>query len=348
MAIGIDMFGTGGEGLGGLFVGNQMAMDRDRAMMDQQKGLADIASSQAMTRQRELTNQLDEALLPGKIEDAALARTQKQEADKVAKFNASGEQFGKLGMTLGGIPAAARPAALRQMAASAGIGDDNPMLNMFMNMDPEQMPDAMAKFSQGFFEQGDKARVEAQKRGLMMEQKRAELASKEAEGEANRQMRRDIAADSYALRRDIAAMTQAGQDRRASAKGAAKGPTDILAAAAAGKIDPKKVIAYYAVKEAQEGLTPEEVQARDAMERLTLSMPGAGKSEAAAQMGLAPSQQEKVKSLQESIRGGKSPSSQAAPLGAGDIPKISDRAGYDKLPSGSTYIDPNGVKRTKK
>lgn len=222
MAIGIDMFGTGGEGLGGLFVGNQLAMDRDKAMMDQQKGLADIASSQAMTRQRELTNQLDEALLPGKIEDAALARSQKQEADKVAKFNASGEQFGKLGMTLGGIPAAARPAALRQMAASAGIGDDNPMLNMFMNMDPEQMPDAMAKFSQGFFEQGDKARVEAQKRGLMMEQKRAELEAKAAEGEANRQMRRDIAADANALRRDIAAMTQAGQDRRASAKGAGK------------------------------------------------------------------------------------------------------------------------------
>ena len=348
MAIGIDMFGTGGEGLGGLFVGNQLAMDRDKAMMEQQKGLADIASSQAMTRQRELTNQLDEALLPGKIEDAALARTQKQEADKVAKFNASGEQFGRLSQTLSSVPAAARPAALRQMAASAGIGDDNQMLEMFMNMDPEQMPDAMAKFSQGFYEKSDQARKEKFQKDLAFKQKEMEVTTRGEERRLDREARsEDRRLDREARSADRAA-DRGQRATAASAKGAAKGPTDILAAAATGKIDPKKVIAYYAVKEAQEGLTPEEMQARDAMERLTLSMPGAGKSEAAAQMGLAPSQQEKVKSLQESIRGGKSPSSQAAPKGAGDIPKISDRAGYDKLPSGATYIDPNGVKRTKK
>ena len=219
MAIGIDMFGAGGEGLGGLFLGNQMAQQREQAALEQQQTLSQIAAQQAMTRQRDLTNQLDEALLPSKIEEAQMGLASKKEAAGMEKFNRQGEQFGRLGQTLGTLPAAARPAALKQMAAQAGIGDDNPMLQTLMGMDPEQMPDAMLTFSKGFYEQGDKARAEAQKRGLMMEQKRAELEAKAAEGEANRQMRRDIAAEASADRRFLGQLAASSRQQATAARG---------------------------------------------------------------------------------------------------------------------------------
>ena len=225
MAAGIDMFGAGGEALGGLFMGNQMAMQRDAAEMERQKALVDMANTQEITRQRQLGNEYESAILGDKIQGFKDAATKTKEADQLEKFNRQGEQFGRLGQVLSGLPGAARPAALKQLATQAGIGEDNPLLQQLMGTDPEALPDIMSTFSKGFFEQGEKARVEKMKREEMAALKKTELEAKAEEGRLNREQKAELAREGNALRRDIAGMVQAGANQRAAARGVGRDKT---------------------------------------------------------------------------------------------------------------------------
>lgn len=226
MAVGVDMFGAGGEGLGGLFVGNELAMDRDKAEMDMAKSQADMAAMAARTRQQDLSNQYEEAILGDKIAAYKTDAATKKETADLDRFNRQGEQFGRLGQVLRGVPGFRRQEVLRQMAAQGGIAEDNPMLQHMMNADPEALPDMMDAFSKGFYEQGDKARAEKFKRDEMAALERQKAADRAAEKEKDRQLRADIAGQTNALRRDLAAISQSGQDRRASQRAAAKTGAD--------------------------------------------------------------------------------------------------------------------------
>ena len=332
MAVGVDMFGAGGEGLGGLFLGNQMAMQRDQAEMERQKALVDMANTQAITQQRQLGNEYEQAILGDKISGFKQAAQQKTEEANAEKFARQGEQFGRLGQMLSGVPGPARTAALRQMAAQAGIAEDNPMLQHFMNADPETLPDMMATFSQGFYEQSEKARAEKLKQEETRLTKREALEARAAEQEANRQMRRDIASESNALRRDIASMTQAGANQRAAARGAGAGKDPLM------NLTTDKAISYLELKKAAEGELPAaEEQALVNLKQFKLN-------------------QATVKSpgTTEDIMGLPSPAAraEAAAKGTsptkGGTPTITSADEYAKLPSGAKYKDPQGNTRTKK
>ena len=329
MAAGIDMFGAGGEALGGLFMGNQMAMQRDAAEMERQKALVDMANTQEITRQRQLGNEYESAILGDKIQGFKDAATKTKEADQLEKFNRQGEQFGRLGQVLSGLPGAARPAALKQLAAQAGIGEDNPLLQQLMGADPEALPDIMSTFSKGFFEQGEKARVEKMKREEMAALKKTELEAKAEEGRLNREQKAELAREGNALRRDIAGMVQAGANQRAAARGAGAG---------AGK-DPlmnlttDKAISYLELKKATEGeLSAAEEQALVNLKQFKLN-------------------QAVVKSpgTTEDIMGLESPAARAAGMAGGTQPTKTTPAapakkGTQQFQEGKVYQDAAGNK----
>ena len=332
MAASIDMFGPGGEGLGGLFVGNQMAMQRDAAELERQKAMIDMANTQAITRQRELGNEYEGAILGDKVaafKDEALRK--KQSAD-TERFNKQGEQFGRLGQMLAGVPAAARPAMLKQMASQAGIADDNPMLAHLMGQDPETLPQMMGEFSDKFYKQGDAARAETLRRDAMFKQAEMQAAAKAAEGEANREMRRDIAAQASADRRAMAAMAAGSRERVAATKAAGKGggPVDVMSMVASGKLDPKKAITYYEMKEAAEGITEEEARAKENLQRFVLSQPVVGKPDTGPMIGL-PSQQQRITAAIK----GEQPQGKPAGQAAASVPETDLAAAVKR--AGQTY-----------
>lgn len=273
MAVGIDMFGAGGEGLGGLFLGNQLAMQRDQAEAERQKMMADVANTQAITQQRALGNQYEEAILGDKIAAFKSDAARKKEDQDLERFNRQGEQFGRLGQMLSGIPAAARGAALRQMATQGGIAEDNPMLQHLMNADPEALPDMMGAFSKGFYEQGDKARAEKMKRDEMAALKKLELEAKATEGEANREMRREIAGQASADRRFLGQLAASSRQSAAETRAGGKGGKDPLVG-----MSRDKAMAYLEIKQAREGLTPGEELALENMKRQELTRATVGKS----------------------------------------------------------------------
>lgn len=339
MAVGIDMFGAGGEALSGLFMGNQIAQQRDAAAMEQQKALADIANTQAITRQRQLGNELEGAILGDRIQQFKDAATAKREDAQIEKYGRQGEQFGRMSEELKAMPAAARQSRLRQIAQQQGIGEDNPMLQQFMSIDPEQLPDVMGKYAQGFYEQSDKARAEKQKRDAMLEQAREGFRAKAEEGEANRQMRRDIAGETNQLRRDIAAMTQAGANQRAAISAAARGAAGGRAPTA---LSTDKAIA----KLIMEDPNLETAQKLEALQRYNLSKPVVGKPDTSSITGL-PSAQERVEAA---VRGSKpagstapAPQTKAAPTGGGDIAAAVKNTGQPYEPDKYEYrVSPDG------
>ena len=328
MAVGIDMFGTGGEGLGGLFVGNQMAMQRDQAAAEQAKMAADIANTQEITRQRQLGNQYEEAILGDKIGAFREAAQAKRDELTSAKFDAQGEKFGKLGQTMASLPAVARPAALRQMASQAGIGEDNPMLQHFMNMDPEQLPDTMMKYSQGFYDMSNAARTEKQKRDAMLAQKQVELTAKAEEGEATRQMRRDIANQASEDRRFLGQLAASSRQQAAAAKGA-KPPN-------AQKLTTDQAIAASIMNNPD--LSDQEKL--EALQRHTYNKAVMGKPGTEEQIMGAPSPEARVESA---ITRGRKGGAGAPTTGGTDIAAAVKKAGQQYEPDKFEYrITPDG------
>lgn len=337
MAASLDMFGPGGEALGGLFMGNQMAMQRDQAAADQAKIAADIANTQAITQQRQLGNEYESAILGDKIQAYKDAATQKREDAQIEKYGRQGEQFGRMSQELKAMPAAARTARLQQIAQQQGIGADNPMLQQFMSADPEQLPDLMEGFSKGFYEQSDKARAEKQKRDAMLQQAREGFAAKAEEGAANREMRRDIASEANQLRRDLMATQQAGANQRAAAKAGAGG----------GKAPPvlttDKAIADLIMRD--ENLTPD--QKLEALQRYKFNLPAATKPDTSSITGL-PSTQQRVEAA---VRGSKPSGTQASPApqtkapaaAGGDIAAAVKNTGKPYEPDKYEYqVSPDG------
>ena len=333
MAASLDMFGAGGEGLGGLFVGNELAMQRDIREQEMANRQAEMARSQALTRGNELSNQYEEAIMGDKIAAFKSEAGRKKEADDLDKFNRQGEQFGRLGQMLSGIPAAARGAALRQMAAQGGIAEDNPMLQHMMGADPEALPDMMMAFSKGFYEQGDKARAEKMKREEMAALERQKAAARSEEKEADRALRRDIADQGFALRRDLAAMSQAGQDRRASARSAGKsggGGKDPMAG-----LTRDKLMAALEYKQASEGLTPGEEFALENLKRQELARTTARSTGVEEQVMGAKSPEQRIEDSLARQRKGEAPA--PAKSASTDIAAAVKKAGQQYEPDKYEY-----------
>lgn len=346
MVASLDMFGPGGEALGGLFMGNQMAMQRDQDAADQAKIAADIANTQAITQQRQLGNEYEQAILGDKINAYKQDALKKQEDVQIEKYNRQGEQFGRMGQELKTMPAAARQARLQQIAQQQGIGPDHPLLQQFMQADPEQLPDLMEGYSKGFYETSEKARAEKQKRDAMLQQAREGFAAKAEEGEANRQMRRDIAAEASADRRFLGSLAAGSRERAAAAKGGKGGPVDVLSMVASGKLTPDKAITYYEMKEAAEGgLSEEEQQAKQNLQRYQLSKPTVGRPDTSSITGL-PSASARVEAA---VRGSKgaapaaSPQTKAPAAAGGDIAAAVKNTGQSYEPNKYEYqVTPDG------
>lgn len=331
MAASLDMFGPGGEALGGLFMGNQMAMQRDAAAAEQAKIAADIANTQAITQQRQLGNEYEGAILSDKIQAYKDAATQKREDAQIEKYGRQGEQFGRMSQELKAMPAAARTARLQQIAQQQGIGADNPMLQQFLSADPEQLPDLMEGFSKGFYEQSDKARAEKLKRDEMLKVEREKIQGRADVAAENVAMRREIAAQASADRRFLGSLAASSRREAAAAKGKG-GPVDIMASVAAGKITPEKAIAYYEMKDAAEGLTPEETQANARLKEHVYSKTTVGKPGTTEDIMGLQSPQERAKAA----AGGK-------PTGGTDIATAVKKAGQQYEPEKYDYrITPDG------
>lgn len=331
MAVGVDMFGAGGEGLGGLFVGNELAMQRDMREQEMAKAQADMARTAAATRGAEISNQYEEAILGDKVAAYKSDVANKKETADLDRFNRQGEQFGRLGQLLSGIPAAARPAAIRQMAAQGGIGEDNPMLQHMMNADPEALPDLMMTFSKGFYEQGDKARAEKMKRDEMMRLKEMEMGEKRAIAQEQIQGRKDIAQMMAESRRDAANIAASASRANAATRAAGKTGAD-------GK--PVKMSTDQAIAASimnNPDMTPDEKL--EALQRYQYNRQVMGKSGVEEQvMGAATPEQR----VDRALSGGKT-----QPKAAAGMPTVTSAADYNALKPGTKYKDPQGNTRTK-
>lgn len=337
MAASLDMFGPGGEALGGLFLGNQMAQQRDAQAAEQAKIAADIANTQAITQQRQLGNEYEGAILQDKIGAYKQAAQQKQEDLRIEKYNRQGEQFGRMGQELKTMPAVARAARLREIAQQQGIGADNPMLQQFLSADPEQLPDMMEGFSKGFYEQSDKARAEKLKRDEMLKLERERLAQRSKDIQAQIEGRKNIAQQHNQTMQAIAAMREGGANQRAAAK----------AGAAGGKAPPAlttdKAIADLIMRD--ESLTPD--QKLEALQKYKFQLPGLGKTDTSSITGL-PSKQQQVEAA---VRGSKPSGTQAAPApqtkapaaAGGDIAAAVKNTGQSYEPNKYEYqVTPDG------
>lgn len=333
MATSLDMFGPGGEALGGLFMGNQIAQQRDAAAAEQAKIAADIANTQAITQQRQLGNEYEGAILGDKIAAYKQAAQQKQEDLQIEKYNRQGEQFGRMGQELKTMPAAARAARLREIAQQQGIGPDHPLLQQFMQADPEQLPDLMEGYSRGFYEQSDKARAEKLKRDEMLKLEREKIQGRADVVADQVEQRRKAAQQHNETLRAIAAMREGGANQRAAAKAGAGGK-------APAALTTDKAIADLIMR--NESLTPD--QKLEALQRYKFNLPAATKPDTSSITGL-PSTQQRVEAA---VRGSKPGGETKAGPTKGGTPTISTADEYAKLPSGAKYIDPQGNTRTKK
>lgn len=321
MPMDINSFGVGGEGLSGLFMGQQLAAQQQAAEADRQKTLADIANTQAITQQRSLGNQLEEQLLPDKVAAYRADQTNKADELKYAKFMRGSKAMGQLGTMLENVPAAARPAALSQMAGQIGITEDNPMFSHLMQADPQDLPQMLSDYSKKLYEQGDEARKAKQAQDSAM-----------AISEMQRRSAEKIAGGNNATTIRAAEIAAASRENAANARGAAKG-------GALEKMSVDQRISYLETKGAVEGLSDGEQTALENLKRFKLGQATVGRPDTAGAMGMAPPQEQKIEDI---IRGG----SPTKPTGV--VPQISSNEEYVKLPSGAKYKDPNGNIRTKK
>ena len=327
MPLDINSFGIGGEGLSGLFMGQQMAQQQFNDEAAREKLAADIANTQEITRQRALQNQATEALQPDAIASQRLKYQTEADDAKVAKYTKGAAAMSKMGAMLGSMPAAARPAALKQMADAYGVGEDDPMLGHLMSMDPNELPGMLDTYSKHLYDQSDTARAAANK-------------SKEAFDLAKmqRESAEKIAAGNNATSLQVANLHEAGADRRSAATIGAK-------ADANGK--PLKESTDQAIaRMIREKVASGEWTAQEGMEaavRYKLALPNAGKPDTVGEMGMAPKAEQRI---EDSIRGITGGSTKQAP--AKGTPQISSKAEYDQLPSGAKYLDPQGNIRTKR
>lgn len=336
MASSIDMFGTGGEGLGGLFTGIQAAQQQQALDAERQKTMADIANTQAITQQRQLGNEYEGAILGDKIQAYKDAATQKREDAQIEKYGKTGEQFGRMSQELRSMPAAARQARLQQIAQQQGIGADHPLLQQFMSTDPEQLPDLMEGFSKGFYEQSDKARAEKLKRDEMLKLEREKIQGRADVVKDQVEQRREAARQHNETLRAIAAMREGGANQRAAAK----------AGAAGGKAPPApttdKAIAGLIINDPN--LTDE--QKLEALQRYKFNLPAATKPDTSGITGL-PSTQQRVEAA---VRGSKpggvqapAPQTKASAAAGGDIAAAVKNTGQSYEPSKYEYqVTPDG------
>lgn len=318
MAVGIDMFGTGGEGLGGLFVGNQLAMQRDAAEMERQKAMQDIANSQSMMRARDQETSFQEQTMPDRvaaIKEEALGKKLKNDAERFAR---TGEQFGQFSAALANVPALARPAVLKSMAREAGVADDNPLLASLSEVDPEQLPGVLSKIGEGFYQQSTAGRAMKAKAEEARITEREKAEARAADREKDRQLKQMLAEQGFALRRDLMAASQAGQDRRAAQRaGSRSGP-------GGGALTTDKAIAGLIMNDPD--LTPQEKL--EALQRYNLSKTTVGKPDTAAEVLGTPKASQRV---EEAIRGTSG--------GGASAPK-----GNTKFQEGKIYQDASGNK----
>lgn len=317
MAASVDMFGPGGEGLGGLFVGNQMAQQQALNEAQVQQAQASAAHANALAAGTDLSNQYEQAIMGDKIQAYKEDVLQKRQAAQADKFNRQGEAFGKMSVALQNLPAAARPAALVQMAQQAGVDENNPMFKTLSQVNPEELPATMQKFSQGFYEQSDAARAEKQKRDAILAQKREEIEARNQQIQDQIQGRRDIADQASADRRFIAGLVASSRDKATAARGAGK---------SGGGLDKMTIdqrISYYENKAAMEGgLSDDEQAALERMKNFALSKQTVGKTGTTEDIMGLPSPAERTA---QAARGGSSPTTAARPA----APKVgTESKGY--------------------
>lgn len=327
MAVGIDMFGTGGEGLGGLFVGNQLAQQRDAAELERQKAMQDMANSQSMIRSRDVETSFNEQTLGDRVgaeREKAAGIKAENDAKKLAR---TGEQFGQFGAMLEGVPALARPAVLKSMANQAGIGEDNPLYQALTQVDPAQLPATLNQMSQGFYEQSTAGRAEKLKAAERRETEREKAAARTQDLQDRLEMQRQIAQMNADARRDVAGI--AANASRANAQtraGSRSGP-------GGAALTTDKAIAGLIMNDPD--MSPQEKL--EALQRYNLNKAVVGKEETTADIMGARKPLERA----EAAVTGKSPTKKGTP-------QITSAADYAKLPSGTKYMDPQGNIRTKK
>lgn len=319
MAASVDMFGPGGEGLGGLFVGNQMAQQQALNEAQVQQAQASAAHANALAAGTDLSNQYESAILGDKVAAFKQAAADKQLAQKEAQFNKTGESFGKMSVMLQNIPAAARPAALAQMAEQAGVPADHPMLKTLSQVNPEELPATMQKFSQGFYEQSDMARAEKQKRDAMLLQAQEQGRMRSQDVQDRLETQRQIAADRNATLAAIAAMREGGANQRAAAKQGGKG-------SGLDKMTVDQRISYLENKGAVEGLSDAEQGALENLKQFALNKGVVGKT-----------------GTTEDIMGLPSPAERAQGMAKG-TPTQTKQSGSQRFQEGKVYQDASGNK----
>lgn len=326
MAIGLESFGPGGEALGGLFLGNQIAQQEQAQDVANQKTLADIANTQEITRQRALGNQETEALMADKIADARMKYKAAADQNAIDKYTRGSQAMSKMGAQLGALPAAARPAALKEMATAYGIGDDNQMLSHLMSVDPNELPNLLEGYSKTLYDQSDAARTAANK-----SEEAYKLAKMQRESAEN------IARGNNATQLQVANINAQSRENVANTRGAAGSGNGALA-----KMSIDQRISYLETKKALgDNWDDAQETALENLKRFKLSQSTVGKPDTAGAMGLAPTADSRI---ENAIRGG----SPTKPASAQGTPQISSKAEYDKLPSGAKYLDPQGNTRTKR
>lgn len=214
MATDINMFGTGGEGLAGMFVGRDIANQQALQQAQEQSQLASAAHANALAEGTQISNAYEQSIAADKLADAKRKYASAAQEDQIKAMDRQGEQFGKLGVTLASMPAAARPAALQQMATKYGITEDNPMLQHLMSQDPNTLPQIMQDYSDKFYSQSNASRAEKQKRDAMAAQAAATSGDRLQAAQLAADSRRDVAEIMAAARRDAA---QAAADARRDA-----------------------------------------------------------------------------------------------------------------------------------
>lgn len=314
MAVGIDMFGTGGEGLGGLFVGNQLAQQRDAAELERQKAMQDMANSQSIMRARDLQSSFDEQTLNDRVgaeREKAAGIKAENDAKKLAR---TGEQFGQFGAMLEGVPALARPAVLKSMAAQAGIGEDNPLYQALTQVDPAQLPATLNQMSQGFYEQSTAGRAEKLKAAERRETEREKSEARSADVQARLENQRQIAQMMQEGRLQAAQIAAATSRQNAQTRaGSRSGP-------GGASLTTDKAIAGLIMNDPDMS-PPEKLEA---LQRYNLNKAVVGKEETTADiMGTRTPQQRAT----DMARGGNAPSTTAAKPNA--APKVgTESKGY--------------------
>jgi len=278
----INMFGPGGEDLAGLFAGQQFGQEQAAKEAATQNTLAQMANQQALTRGHELENQMTESLMPDKIAAYRLEQKNAAEDRSAKKQQALAEQMGQMGELLRGVPGPARPAKLISIAAQYGVAPDNPVLEHLSSIDPEKLPDALAEYSKKMYAATPGALGAANKEQAAM-----------AREELQRRTQKEIAQGNNATALQVANIGANARLGAAQARGGGKGGS-VMDMVAAGKFTPEKVIAYYEMKDATEGLTDEEQVANERLKRFVLNKSTVGRPDTATSVMGLPGGQERV------------------------------------------------------